>query len=140
MNAMNKPTAPSWLSGERARSGVQFLKFAFVGGAATALHYAIFLALVMFADVAPGVAAAIGACFGACVVYTLNRRYTFTTQRSHGQMIPRFVALSVLGALLNGAIVGWLTNAGLHFLLSQVVATILVLFINFVVSKKWIYR
>lgn len=137
---MNKPTAPSWLSGERARSGVQFLKFAFVGGAATALHYAIFLALVMFADVAPGVAAAIGACFGACVVYTLNRRYTFTTQRSHGQMIPRFVALSVLGALLNGAIVGWLTNAGLHFLLSQVVATILVLFINFVVSKKWIYR
>jgi putative flippase GtrA len=140
MNAMNKPTVPYWLSAERTRGGVQFLKFAFVGGTATALHYAIFLALVMFGGVAPGLAAAIGTCFGACVVYTLNRRYTFTTQRSHGEMIPRFVALSVLGALLNGAIVTWLTGAGLHFLLSQVVATIFVLFINFGVSKKWIYR
>lgn len=137
---MNKPAAPSRLSGVRARNGMQFLKFAFVGATATGLHYAIFLALVMFLDVAPGLAAAIGACFGACVVYTLNRRYTFTTQRSHKETIPRFVALSVLGAVLNGAIVGWLSGIGLHFLLSQMVATVLVLFINFVVSKKWIYR
>ncbi|WP_312513839.1 GtrA family protein [Massilia sp.] len=137
---MNKPAAPSRLSGARARNGMQFLKFAFVGATATGLHYAIFLALVMFLDVAPGLAAAIGACFGACVVYILNRRYTFTTERSHKETIPRFVALSVLGAVLNGAIVGWLSGIGLHFLLSQVVATVLVLFINFVVSKKWIYR
>jgi len=137
---MNKPAAPSWLSGARARSGAQFLKFAVVGLAATCLHYAIFLALVMLVDVAPGLAAAIGASFGACVVYLLNRRYTFATQRAHRETIPRFVALSIVGALLNGAIVGWLSGMGLHFLLSQVVATVLVLFINFVVSKTWIYR
>ena len=137
---MNKPVPPSWLSGERARNGVQFLKFAFVGAAATGLHYAIFLSLVMLLEVAPGPAAFTGAAFGACVVYLLNRRYTFATQRAHRETIPRFVALSVLGALLNGAIVGWLSSDGLHFLLSQVVATVLVLFINFVVSKKWIYQ
>ncbi len=137
---MNKPATPSWLSGMRTRGSMQFLKFAVVGATATCLHYAIFLSLVMFLGVAPGPAAAIGASFGACVVYTLNRRYTFDTERSHSQMIPRFIALSILGALLNGVIVGWLSGIGLHFLLSQVVATVLVLFINFFVSKKWIYR
>jgi len=137
---MNKPAAPSGLPGAPTRNGAQFAKFAIVGLAATGLHYAIYLALVMGFDVKPGIAAAIGAAFGACVVYLLNRRYTFATQRAHRETIPRFVALSVLGAALNGAIVGWLSGLGLHFLLAQIVATILVLFINFVVSKKWIYR
>jgi len=136
---MNKP-APPGLSGAPARSSAQFVKFAFVGLAATGLHYTIYLTLVMGFGVKPGIAAAIGAAFGACVVYLLNRRYTFATQRAHRETIPRFVALSVFGALLNGAIVSWLSGMGLHFLLAQVVATILVLFINFVVSKKWIYR
>lgn len=137
---MNKPAAPSGLSDVRPRGGAQFLKFAAVGATATCLHYTIYLVLVMQLGVKPGLAAAIGASFGACVVYLLNRRYTFATQRAHRETIPRFVALSVLGALLNGAIVGWLSGMGLHFLLAQVVATVFVLFINYFVSKKWIYR
>ena len=137
---MDKQTAPTWRSGERARSGLQFIKFAVVGGAGTGVHYVVFLTLVMLLDVTPGIAAFVGAAFGAVVVYLLNRRYTFTTQRSHGDTLPRFAALSILGAVLNGAIVGWLSKLGLNPLLAQIAATILVLFINFVVSKKWIYR
>jgi putative flippase GtrA len=137
---MEKPIAPPGRAGAHARGGAQFLKFASVGAIATGLHYVIFLALVMLLGVAPGIAAFVGAAFGACVVYLLNRRYTFATQRGHGETLPRFILLSIVGAVLNGAIVGWLSRLGLYPLLAQMVATVIVLFINFVVSKKWIYR
>lgn len=124
----------------RAAAGGQFVSFAVVGAAGTGVHYAILLALVTLFGVGPGVAAFAGAAVGACVVYLLNRRFTFNSTRQHRETFPRFAALAIFGALLNGGIVAVLSRIGLHFLLAQVVATIIVLFINFVVSKKWIYR
>lgn len=116
------------------------LTFAVVGLCGTMLHYCVFLGLVVLLEVQPGRSAFVGAAAGACVVYLLNRRYTFDSQRPHAETIPRFAALSILGAVLNGAIVGWLSMIGLHYLLAQMAATVLVLFVNFIVSKKWIFR
>lgn len=137
---MTKPASPSWRSSARIRHGLQFVKFAFVGLAGTGCHYIVFLALVLLLDVAAGPAAFVGAAVGACVVYVLNHRYTFASKSGHGQTLPRFAAMALLGAVLNGFIVGWLTQLGFYPLFSQIVATVLILFINFVVSKLWIYR
>lgn len=125
---------------ENRPAGGQFLSFAVVGAAGTGVHYVLYLALVMLFGVGPGGAAFAGAVAGACVVYLLNRRFTFNTTRQHRETFPRFAALALFGALLNGAIVGALSRIGLHFLLAQIAATVIVLFINFVVSKKWIFR
>ncbi|WP_296942727.1 GtrA family protein [uncultured Massilia sp.] len=120
--------------------GTQFAKFAAVGGLGTGLHYLVLVVLVTLLHVAPGRAAFAGAAAGACLVYLLNRRYTFASDADHRRTLPRFVALAVAGALLNGLLVGLLSGAGLHFLLAQVVATAVVLVINFIVSKTWIFR
>jgi putative flippase GtrA len=120
--------------------GAQFAKFAVAGGLGTGLHYLVLVALVSLAGMPPGRAAFAGAAAGACLVYVLNHRYTFASGQGHAQALPRFAALAVAGALLNGMLVGLLSAAGLHFLLAQVIATAAILVINFIVSKLWIFR
>jgi putative flippase GtrA len=114
-------------------------RFALAGGAGTAVHYLVLLALVSLAGVWPGPAAFAGAAVGACVVYLLNRRYTFASSRSHAAALPRFALMAIAGAVLNGVLVGLLSAAGVYFLLAQVAATIVILGINFIVSKWWIF-
>jgi putative flippase GtrA len=120
--------------------GAQLTRFALAGGAGTASHYLLLLVLVSLAGIHPGRAAFMGAAVGACVVYLLNRRYTFASSRSHAAALPRFALVATAGAVLNGVLVGLLSAAGLYFLLAQVLATIAILGINFIVSKWWIFR
>jgi putative flippase GtrA len=120
--------------------GAQLTRFALAGGAGTSAQYLVLLALVSLAGVPPGRASFAGAVVGACVVYLLNRRYTFASKRSHAATLPRFALMAALGAVLNGVLVGLLSAAGLYFLLAQVLATAGILVINFIVSKLWIFR
>jgi putative flippase GtrA len=120
--------------------GAQFTRFAMAGGAGTAVHYLVLAGLVTLAGIAPGRAAFTGAAVGACAIYLLNRRYTFASSRSHAQTLPRFALMASAGAVLNGVLVGLLSGAGVYFLLAQVMATGVILVINFIVSKLWIFR
>ncbi|MCC2960453.1 GtrA family protein [Massilia sp. IC2-278] len=117
----------------------QFLRFAAAGALGTACHYLVLLALSAGAGVAPGPAAACGALVGAVVNYWLNRSLIFRSERRHAEALPRFAAMALFGALLNGLIVGALARIGLHFMAAQVCATLLVLVLNYVISKKWIF-
>jgi putative flippase GtrA len=127
---------PTWLQ----KANTQFLRFVAVGAAGTGLHYLVLVVLVALAGVAPGRAAAAGAVAGACVNYWLNRRFTFHSTRRHRKTVPLFIAMAALGAVLNGLIVGKLSSLGMHFLVAQVCATILILVLNFLMSKKWIFQ
>jgi putative flippase GtrA len=120
--------------------GAQFTRFAMAGGAGTVVHYLVLVGLVSLAGIAPGRAAFAGAAVGACAIYLLNRRYTFASSRSHTQTLPRFALMAAAGAVLNGVLVGLLSGAGVYFLLAQVMATGVILVINFIVSKVWIFR
>lgn len=130
------PPVPSLIQ----RANTQFLRFAAVGAAGTALHYLVLLLLVEMAGVAPGRAAFAGAVAGACVNYWLNRRFTFQSTRRHRETVPLFVAMAALGAVLNGLIVGQLSAMGMNFLLAQMFATVCILVLNFLMSKKWIFQ
>jgi putative flippase GtrA len=124
-----------------ARTSIlQFLRFVLVGAAGTACHYLTLAVLVMAALATPGTASAAGACVGACVNYWLNYRYTFASTRRHREMMPRFFVVAAIGAVANGVIVSQLSRLGLHFLLAQVIATCIILLINFLISKKWIFQ
>lgn len=134
-HSSNAPVT-SWIE----KVSKQFMRFAAVGLAGTGAHYAVLLALVYLAAAGPGPASALGALTGACVNYWLNRRFTFGSERPHAEAIPRFIALAVVGAALNGLIVGQLANLGVHFFIAQILATLVVLVLNFVISKKWIFQ
>ena len=120
---------------------MQFLWYIIAGGSATAVHYAVLVALVEWGGLAAAPAAFMGALTGAVVAYLVNRHITFpgSTAR-HRQAVPRFMAIAGVGAVLNGALV-WLGAAqlGWHYLAAQALATVLVMGLTFRFNRLWTF-
>ena len=120
---------------------MQFFWYIVAGGIATAVHYAVLIALVETSIFSAAPSAAIGTLCGAGISYLLNRRMTFVDSGvSHSQAAPRFMAIALLGALLNGALV-WLgvNTLGWHYLLAQVLATVMVMGLTFRLNRLWTF-
>lgn len=118
----------------------QIARFAAVGVAATATHYAILVALVEGAGVRPVLATTIGYIFGTTVSYVLNRRFTFKSDAPVASSFAKFALLYGVGAFLNGAIMAVLIAQGAWYLLAQIVATGLVLIWNFLGARFIAFR
>ena len=118
-----------------------FIRYSLTGAAATALHYTVLLALVELLGMAAAPAAGIGALCGAALSYLVNRRFTFQgSGASHGQAVPRFVLVALVGAALNSLIVGVGTQAlGWHYLAAQALATLLVLALGYHLNRSWTF-
>jgi putative flippase GtrA len=115
--------------------------YAAVGALATAAHYVLLAVLVESAWLNPGPAAACGACLGAVVAYWGNRAFTFrATPAPHGRAMWRFAAVALAGAGLNGLIVAWGHGAwGLHYLVAQAIATVLVMLLTYHLNRWWTF-
>ena len=123
------------------RNAMQFFWYIVAGGISTAVHYAVLVALVELSGVSAALSAAVGALCGAGVSYLLNRRMTFAgSNAGHVQALPRFMAIALLGAVMNGALV-WLgvQQFGWHYLLAQMAATVLVLGLTFRLNRLWTF-
>ena len=115
-----------------------FGRYLVVGGAATAVQYALLVSLVALAGRAAAPSAAIGAACGALVAYVGNRRFTFAGRSPHFRSLPRFLAVAAFSAAANAAIVWTGTEvAGMHYLAAQVVATLFVLWSGFMLNRRW---
>jgi putative flippase GtrA len=117
--------------------GNRFLQYAAVGAVATAAHYAILVGLVEAGVLAPQRAAAVGAWVGAQVAFAGNAAFTF---RGRGASLGgwlRFQITAVVGALLSFALVALGVRLGLHYLLAQVVATLINLGVTFEINRRW---
>lgn len=118
----------------------QFLRFAAVGVVATAMHYAVLIALVEGPGWPTVPATTVGFFCGAMVSYGLNQWLTFDARPALLAGFGKFIAFGAVGAALNAAIVAGLTQLGLHYLLAQAMATGLVLFWNFFSSRVFVFR
>lgn len=115
----------------------RFFKYAAVGAAATAVHYAILVGLVEAGALAPQRAAAVGAWVGAQVAFAGNAAFTF---RGTGRSLRgwlRFQLTAVVGAVLSFALVALGAGIGLHYLVAQVVATLINLVVTFEINRRW---
>jgi len=118
----------------------QFLRYGVAGAVGTALHYAMLVALVQFAQ-APAVAASTaGAIAGALVNYALNYRWTFASTRTHDKALPRFAAVALAGIAINAIVMAAMLDvAGAHYLVAQVIATGVVLVAGFLANRAWTF-
>jgi putative flippase GtrA len=121
-------------------SVMQFLRFAMIGGAGTVCHYLLMTVMVELGSFTPEVAAFSGAMLGAVIVYSFNRKLTFASTAPHAKILPRFTLVALIGASVHGVVVGFLSAIGMHFLIAQIVSTLLLFVLNFIASKLWIYR
>jgi putative flippase GtrA len=118
----------------------QFIAFSGVGVVAAVAHYGVLIALVEIGRITPVIATLWGFVAGAIVSYVLNRRFTFQSDRPHRSAVPRFLAVTAGGFVLNGVAM-WILNEqwGVPYLVAQVVATGIVLFWNFTANRFWTF-
>jgi putative flippase GtrA len=106
---------------------------------ATAIQYAILIALVGGGLTGPTIASCIGFVVSAGANYSLNYRFTFRSRNSHAPAVLKFVLLAAAGLLLNAGLMRLLTVMGWNYLLAQVCATGVVLVWNFFGNSLWTF-
>jgi putative flippase GtrA len=115
------------------------LRYALVGGVATAAHYLLLWALVEGGHWPPPWAAGAGAVLGAQLGFVGNRVFTFAHRGPAWRAWWRFQATALLGALTSMLVVALGVRGGLHYLLAQALATALVLVLGFAVNRRWTF-
>ena len=111
------------------------------GGIATASHYATMIGLVQLFDVVPLAATATGFIVGAVVKYVLNHKVVFLTDARHDAALPRFAAMLAVMFALNAACFAALQQGvGLHYIVAQVLTTLLLIPPGYLMSRLWVFR
>ena len=117
----------------------RFLRYALVGAVATAVHYGVLALCVEWRQWPAALASGFGALVGAQVAFFGNRWFTFDRRGALGASWVRFHVTAGLGAL-QGMLVVWAgVAAGWHYLLAQVLATIIGLVLTFLINRRWTF-
>lgn len=119
----------------------KLFRFGVTGAVATLVHVLTLILLVEFGAVSPVWATLAGFAAGAFINYLVNRRFTFDSRKPHRDAGPRFMAVAVGTGLLNAMLVFIGTDLlGLHYLLVQCAATLIVFLVNFLLNSVWTFR
>ena len=128
---------------------VQFFRYAFVGGVAAVVDWAVLWLIERMG--AHYLIAAVFAFFaGLATNFALSKLFVFRAQKARlGSGVElaaggEFLSYAVIGAVglgITAALMYALTEwVGLHFMLSKVIATLIVLVWNFMARKLLLYR
>ncbi|MDM0045116.1 GtrA family protein [Variovorax dokdonensis] len=118
-----------------------FLRFASAGAVGTTAHYLLLVTLVSGLGASAFGASVAGSLLGALVNYLINYFWVFATRPGHRHALPRFFAVAAVGLGVNALAMYLLVSvAALHYLLAQVLATLLVLGMGFLLNANWTFR
>ena len=116
----------------------QFMVFTVVGAVGTVAHYLTMITLVEVFDHRPVHAAMAGFLVGAVVNYLLNYRYTFKSNKRHRDVFHKFLFIAAIGACLNyGLMHVGVELLQLQYVISQLIATAIILVWNFAGNRLW---
>ena len=118
---------------------LQLTCYVAIGAGATAVHFALLVAMVEKMGVPSFAAAGIGATFGAQVSFIGNRWFTFAHRGRVSRSWPKFQTTALLGAVLSMVVVAIAVQLRLHYLIGQVTASIASLLITFVINRRWAF-
>jgi len=116
----------------------QISAFAGVGVFAAIAHYSVLIGAVQLAHVDEVAASLLGFVAGGVVSYVLNRRMTFAATRSHAEAGWRFGVVAFGGFVATGLLMTlFVKQLGLHYLLAQLLTTLIVMLFTFTLHKFW---
>lgn len=115
------------------------VRYAAVGGLATAAHWALLVLLVETAGMTAWLASGAGAVLGAQVAFFGNRRWTFSYRGLLAPAWLRFMGTAALGAAMGMAVVAATVALGGHYFLGQALATALVLLLTYAINRLWTF-
>jgi putative flippase GtrA len=111
------------------------------GGIATASHYAATIAAVEGFRVTPVAASVAGFAIGAAVKYWLNYSVAFRSRSPHTIAFARYAGALAVFMAANAAIFALLQRGlGLHYLVAQVITTIVLIPPGYLLHRHWVFR
>ena len=120
---------------------IQIFKFGIVGGIATVIDFVFLYIFREFCHFPVLVSNTLSFCISVIYNYIASVRWVFDVNKekdARNQFVI-FIVFSVLGLLLNNAIM-WITVdfLSIYYLLAKVVATVIVMIFNFVTRKMFL--
>ena len=117
------------------------IAFGFVGGAGLFIYLLLFAGLVELGGLRPTISGAVAFIPVLMVSYYLNRRFVFRSRRSHREAIPRYLALTGVGFLINASVLYFGTEVlDWWYGHAQFLSFLLVPVGNFLLSRVWVFR
>jgi len=116
-------------------------RFVLVGGSTGVLYFGLTYGLVERFAIDTTIASTFALLLAVCYNYVLHYHWTFSPKAPHGIVLLKYLAMCV-GAILLNAIVMELgvSNASLHYLLAQIIATVMVILWTLSISSIWVFR
>lgn len=120
---------------------VEFGTYLLVGVCAAVGHYGTLIGLTEFFHFDPVHASVIGFFVAGTISYVLNYRFTFRSTRRHMEALPIFGFVVAVAFVIN-----WLSMIffnrvlDLHYLLSQLITTAIMLVWQYSANKFWTFR
>lgn len=109
------------------------------GLAAVGAHYALMYAMLA-AGLAPVPASAVGFMAGALTRFVFSYAHIFTPTQGVNVAGLRFVVAIAAQLAANSALLGALTGGGIAVWPAQVVTTVLLTVVNYLVYRWWVFR
>jgi putative flippase GtrA len=122
-----------------SREASALVRYAAVGTVATAVHYALLIALVEVFGGPAWFGAGLGAVIGAQVAFAGNRIFTFEHRGDWRRSWLRFQITAVIGALLGMALVTLAQALRWHYLVGQAAATLAAMLLTFAINRHWAF-
>lgn len=124
----------------RAPLAGQMIRYAGAGGVSAIGHYSSLIIAVEWGQMNPVIAAVLASVVGAVINYLVNYHLTFSSDAPHMRSVLRFCAVAATGMGWNAAIM-WIGTQwmSINYLVTQVVATVLVFFWNFFNNRRWTF-
>ncbi len=123
---------------------LQFFRYVFVGGAATIVDWGVLFLLAEYAHMHHLAAAVVSFFAGLITNFVLSKLLVFKANEAVVNPTLEFVGYGVIGAVglgLTVLIMYLLTDClHLHYMLSKVAATVIVLAWNYLARKKILYK
>jgi putative flippase GtrA len=118
----------------------EYGQFLLAGISATLAQYLALYLLVDYSIVPILFASILGYIMGGIVNYLINYYITFNSSKKHKDSLISFSIVVAIGLIINTSIFSLMLNQlGLYYLLSQIVASVVVLFWNYWAHKKWTF-
>ena len=117
------------------------MRFAVSGGLATVTHVVVFVVLVEWLGLRPVLAATPAFVLALLVSYGANYHWTFAANGPHRLMLPRFVAVALIGLALNLLITYSVVDlAGYWYGYALLLVVLIVPLLTFTLSRVWVFR
>lgn len=119
----------------------QFVGFAGTGAIATGIQYLILILLRELFGLPAVFSSAVGYGIAAIANYLMKYHWVFGSDEHHHVAGPKYAIVSLTGLALNTLLMYLGTEVlALHYLVAQVISTLLVLIWNFSVNSIWTFR